>query len=54
VVTAQTTVILEKTVYPGAAEEVVDARLSAEGYTIEEHLHVAFSPELIDRRNTRY
>jgi len=54
VVTAQTTVILESTVYPGATEEVVGARLSAGGWTIGENLHVALSPEVIDRRNTRY
>jgi UDP-N-acetyl-D-glucosamine dehydrogenase len=54
VVTAQTTVILESTVYPGATEEVVGARLSAEGWTIGEDLHVAFSPERIDPGNTQY
>jgi len=54
VVTAQTTVILESTVYPGATEEVVGARLSAEGWTVGEDLHVAFSPERIDPGNTQY
>jgi UDP-N-acetyl-D-glucosamine dehydrogenase len=47
-------VILESTVYPGATEEVVVERLTANGWTVGEDIFVAFSPERIDPGNETY
>lgn len=54
VIEVDTTVILESTVYPGATEEVVAARLEKEGLVVGQDVFVAFSPERIDPGNEDY
>ncbi|PSP77591.1 UDP-N-acetyl-D-glucosamine dehydrogenase [Halobacteriales archaeon QS_4_69_225] len=54
VLPAETTVVLESTVYPGATREVVGEALADDGKTVGEDVHVAFSPERIDPGNDDY
>lgn len=54
VVPADTTVVLESTVYPGATKEAVGDVLAENGRTIGEDLYLAFSPERIDPGNEEY
>lgn len=54
VITEETVVVLESTVYPGATEEVVAAELASNGWTVGEDVYVAFSPERIDPGNEEY
>ncbi len=54
VITADTTVILESTVYPGATQELIVPELERENWVIGEDIFVAFSPERIDPGNKQY
>src|SRR5699024_860963 len=47
-------VILESTTYPGTTEEVLLPALEAQGRTLDEDFHLAFSPERIDPGNKTY
>lgn len=46
--------ILESTMYPGAAEEIARSRLEADGLKIGKDIFVASSPERIDPGNVKY
>jgi UDP-N-acetyl-D-glucosamine dehydrogenase len=54
VVPADSTVVVESTVYPGATAEVVAPTLADNGKTVGEDVYVAFSPERIDPGNEEY
>jgi UDP-N-acetyl-D-glucosamine dehydrogenase len=54
VLSPDSTVVLESTVYPGATEEVVAPTLAENGHDIGEDIFVAFSPERIDPGNEEY
>lgn len=47
-------VVLESTVYPGATDELVAPTLAANGWTVGDDIHVAFSPERIDPGREEY
>lgn len=47
-------VILESTTYPGTTEEVLQPALEAGDRQLDQHFHLAFSPERIDPGNTTY
>lgn len=54
VISPNTTVILESTVYPGATEDIVGDALTENGATVGEDVYLAFSPERIDPGNEEY
>ncbi|MCX2818611.1 nucleotide sugar dehydrogenase [Haladaptatus sp. F3-133] len=54
VLSEDTTVVLESTVYPGCTEEVIVPILEDNGFTVGEDVHVASSPERIDPGNKEY
>lgn len=54
VLSDETTVVLESTVYPGATKEVVGETLTENGATVGEDVYLAFSPERIDPGNEEY
>lgn len=54
VITSETTVILESTVYPSATKELIVPELSQNGWTVGEDVFVAFSPERIDPGNDEF
>ncbi len=54
VLSPDSTVVLESTVYPGATEEVVAPTLADNGHEVGEDVFVAFSPERIDPGNEEY
>ena len=54
VLSDETTVVLESTVYPGATSEVVGETLIENGATVGEDVYLAFSPERIDPGNEEY
>lgn len=54
VLSEDTTVVLESTVYPGCTEEVIVPILQDSGFVVGEDVYVAFSPERIDPGNDEY
>jgi UDP-N-acetyl-D-glucosamine dehydrogenase len=54
VVSPDTTVIIESTVYPGATQEIVQPAFEEEGFEVGKDLFLAFSPERIDPGNEEY
>jgi len=54
VVSHDTTVIIESTVYPGATQEIVQPTFEEHGFEIGTDIFLAFSPERIDPGNEEY
>lgn len=52
--TPGTLVILESTTYPGTTDDLVRPLLEEAGHRLDEHFHLAFSPERIDPGNPVY
>lgn len=47
-------IVLESTTYPGTTEEILAERFRSEGWTLDEDVFLAFSPERIDPSNETY
>ena len=54
VLSEESIIILESTVYPGATEEIVSEQFAQKGWDIGEDVFVAFSPERIDPGSEEY
>ncbi|MEM1346957.1 MAG: nucleotide sugar dehydrogenase [Myxococcota bacterium] len=47
-------IVLESTTYPGTTDELIAEALVHEGFTLDENVFVAFSPERVDPGNETY
>ncbi|MBO4249545.1 nucleotide sugar dehydrogenase [Halomicrobium sp. IBSBa] len=54
VISPETTVIIESTVYPGATENLIREIVTDAGFTVGEDIYLASSPERIDPGNEQY
>jgi len=54
VISPESTVVLESTVYPGATSDILAPTLAENGHEVGEDVFVAFSPERIDPGNEEY